>query len=272
MLIIGKRRITNPKQVRGLDCWYDANVGVFTTAAGTTQTAVNGVIGRWEDQSGNGYHLTAPDANRPTLVNSVNSLRGVNFNGTNQYISAPNNSSARIDNGRMMYLFTVMKFNSYVATGLYYPISKSGGTASATSGSWWMRRWDNSATAGGVQGQLDMFWWTNGNWVLRSDAPYTNTNTTLFAYCFPQTQIRQTQAQWYTNGSLTKQLTISSNNAPSTQPQRLIFGAHHTTASYTPTHFANAMLNEVLIYIRTQAMTQTEIDAINRYLKTRWAL
>lgn len=52
-----------PDVIFGSDlvAWYRAWTGVYTTPGGSTLVSADGdVAGRWEDQSGNGYHLLQP--------------------------------------------------------------------------------------------------------------------------------------------------------------------------------------------------------------------
>lgn len=62
--------------------YYRANVGLYQTTDTSTPATANGhPVGRWEDQSGNGYHLTqATSGLRPTLVtNRFKTLPAINF-------------------------------------------------------------------------------------------------------------------------------------------------------------------------------------------------
>jgi hypothetical protein len=58
--------------------WYDATTGVSDTA---------GAVDTWNDQSGNGHHLTQTSTNRPT-TNSVtlNGLNVIDFDGSDDYM------------------------------------------------------------------------------------------------------------------------------------------------------------------------------------------
>lgn len=67
---IGPATAWSPAQLAGLIAWYRSDSGLFTTAAGSTPAVNEGdPIGRWEDRSGNGNHLTQTTlSRRPSLT------------------------------------------------------------------------------------------------------------------------------------------------------------------------------------------------------------
>ena len=75
----------SPDQISNLVLWLDANSGVFdATSEGNVVTTNGSSVARWEDQSGNGYHLIQNSAtNRPILATGVrNNLNAIQYNGT----------------------------------------------------------------------------------------------------------------------------------------------------------------------------------------------
>jgi hypothetical protein len=71
--------------------WLDAADAstVFTTDTGSTLAANNSAVGRWNDKSGNGFHLLqATSGNRPTYAtNLVNGRNGITFTAaSNHYL------------------------------------------------------------------------------------------------------------------------------------------------------------------------------------------
>jgi len=87
-----------PKTISGLQLWLDANDKntIFDNNTGGSLITTNGgLIGRWEDKSGNGRHaLQSSSIIRPTLnLNIQNNLNCVRFDGT-KYFSSINTSSA----------------------------------------------------------------------------------------------------------------------------------------------------------------------------------
>lgn len=71
----------DPLSISGLAAWYDATVGV--TDAGS------GAVSQWNDQSGNGRHLTAAGSERPTTgTRTQNSRNVIDFSGSNSMASS----------------------------------------------------------------------------------------------------------------------------------------------------------------------------------------
>lgn len=79
-----------PRMLSGLAAWYDAATpaSMFDATTGGTAVADGGAVARFEDLSGNGYHLTQGTANnRPLRVDNVINGRGVlRFDGTNDFV------------------------------------------------------------------------------------------------------------------------------------------------------------------------------------------
>lgn len=76
--------------------WYDPSdlTSMFQDAAGTTAAAVDSPVGRINDKSGNGNHLTqSTDANRPVLRQS-GALFYLEFDGTNDRLTRTLDMSA----------------------------------------------------------------------------------------------------------------------------------------------------------------------------------
>lgn len=80
-----------PDSIGDLSLWLDANLGTFQdSGCSTPATANNDPVGCWQDQSGNGVNFTTSTAGvRPLLKTNVsNSLPGIAFDGTNDYLTA----------------------------------------------------------------------------------------------------------------------------------------------------------------------------------------
>jgi len=75
-----------PSSISGLQLWLDATTGLFdATSGGSAVTTDGSAVARWEDQSGNGYHVTQGTSNnRPVLKTSIrNSKNILRFDGSN---------------------------------------------------------------------------------------------------------------------------------------------------------------------------------------------
>jgi hypothetical protein len=69
----------SPANVSGLKVWLDAGVGLFdATTGGSAVTTDGSSVARWEDQSGNGNHVTqATSGQRPELKTNIQNGRDV---------------------------------------------------------------------------------------------------------------------------------------------------------------------------------------------------
>lgn len=77
----------DPRSISGLFQWYDGSdrATLFDATSGGAPVADNAGVARWEDKSGNGYHLTQGTANnRPTLRPATRNGRSVlEYDGAN---------------------------------------------------------------------------------------------------------------------------------------------------------------------------------------------
>ena len=266
------RRTINPNSIEGLNCWYDANVGLYSAASGGTLVTTNGAsVFRWEDQSGNGYHLTKNLASAPTLVtNALNGLRGVSFNGTNQMLEETTNTAGNLAS-LQLYVFIVYKFTTYSATANVNTIARDGGYASATAGRWQLGRYDMSAWGGG-QGQLYAMSHTNGVWEFGKPT-WTSVAYNLLMYAFPRTQTRGFNSIVSINDVNQATLACSDNGAPGGSTpslHRLTVGARCSGATYSPVNYCNCVINEIAVYTRPFFFNKYEYEGLTKYFRKKW--
>ena len=75
-----------PTDISGLQLWLDATVGLYDATTGGSEVTTDGsAVARWEDQSGNGNHVTQATAgNRPELKTAIqNGNNVVRFTAAN---------------------------------------------------------------------------------------------------------------------------------------------------------------------------------------------
>jgi hypothetical protein len=71
--------VVTPTSVSGINFWYDASDAGSITSSG-------GLVSQWNDKSGNGFHMSASGALRPTLTSRFRGGRNVITFGGTQYL------------------------------------------------------------------------------------------------------------------------------------------------------------------------------------------
>jgi hypothetical protein len=83
--------VFDPRRIAGLAAWYDAadSSTLFDATTGGSLVAASGGVGRWEDKSGNGRHITQGTANnRPSRSTaSVSGRDALLFDGNDNLTS-----------------------------------------------------------------------------------------------------------------------------------------------------------------------------------------
>lgn len=100
-----------PLSISGLRIWLKADAGTYQTAGGSPAVSDGDPVGQWQDQSGNGYHVTQATAGfRPTLKLAIRgSLPVIRFDGIDDSlivvlgsnINQPNTVLGVFDQGRI---------------------------------------------------------------------------------------------------------------------------------------------------------------------------
>jgi hypothetical protein len=124
----------SPSNISGLKLWLDATKGLFdATTGGSAVTTDGSSVARWEDQSGNGNHVTqATSDKRPALKTAIqNGLNVLRFTeaanaATDDFLRA---SSAIFTGTAARTFFLVAKATSTGQKGFY---GMGGGSATGT--------------------------------------------------------------------------------------------------------------------------------------------
>jgi hypothetical protein len=119
----------SPSNIAGLSFWLDATTGLFdATSGGSAVTTDGSAVARWEDQSGNGRHITQTTlASRPILKTAIqNSKNIIRFDGTNDILRR---SGAFVHDQGAATIFVVVSAN----TGTNDRLMNEGRTANTTS-------------------------------------------------------------------------------------------------------------------------------------------
>jgi len=100
-----------PNEIAGMVAWYKSDVGVF--AAGETFPIDGEAIIRWEDQSGNNYHLTPPQTAPVYDSLAQNNLPAIDF-------GAASNLSDNFNTTYTQPNTIVMVLSDPLSAGVYY--------------------------------------------------------------------------------------------------------------------------------------------------------
>jgi hypothetical protein len=79
--------VVSPTSVSGINFWYDATDAASITSSG-------GLVSQWNDKSGNGFHMSASGALRPTITSKFRGGRNVMTFGGSQYMIGNANLTA----------------------------------------------------------------------------------------------------------------------------------------------------------------------------------
>ena len=106
------KKAFSPSDIAGLQLWLDATTGLFdATSGGSAVTTDGSAVARWEDQSGNGRHITQTTlASRPILKTAIqNSKNIIRFDGTDDILRR---SEAFVHAQGAATIFVVVSANS----------------------------------------------------------------------------------------------------------------------------------------------------------------
>lgn len=224
-----------PASIPNLKSWHDATTGI---------TLVGGQVDSWADQSGNGYHLTAPSAaDRPDYGSqNLNGITVVDSLMGNKKLYVPNyNLNASIQGGTIFFVGSQAPSDS--AYGRFVSANYSQ--------QFWTGRDSSNAAFGGS--------------FLAASAPYGTplaaTDGVFYTAMYLGTT---TSCQMSLNGG---SLPTAYNYSGSYTAGGMAFfnGADAADSSYN----SHKVLAEVIIYDRT--LTVAEYTQVIDYLRNKWA-
>jgi len=237
----------SPADISGLQLWLDATTGLYDATSGGSEVTADGAsVARWEDQSGNGYHVTQGTANdQPVLKTSQqNSLNIVRFDGVNDFLFGSTNFPITGSSNRTV--FTVFKrvdgAARYIAS---WGLATSVGVFSGYSSEYYLRF---SSTIKGYTNQG-----ANGQWTLWS---VVGDGSTLNDY-----------NSYFDDGGIATSNTSSNTGATiNTTATALYIGR----ASFFRLAYQDGDMAEVLIY--DSALSDADREAVRDYLNAKWAI
>jgi hypothetical protein len=235
-----------PTDISGLRLWLDATTGLFdATTGGSAVTTDASEVARWEDQSGNAYHVTqGTSANRPVLKTSIlNGKNVLRFDGSNDLLS--NGSNFAISGGSNRSVFTVFN-RATTALSIIVGWGDTGPTAGASSqySSEYFLRFTSTTKGYTNQSGID-------DWIIWS---VIGNGDTLADY-----------DAFFNGGSVaTPNSTLNNSTTINTTANPLYIGRGPATGS------ANGDLAELLIY--DSALSTSDREAVRDYLNAKWAV
>lgn len=116
----------SPTDIAGLQLWLKADAGTYQDAAMTVPAVLDtDPVGGWQDQSGNGNHVTQAVAdNKPILkLNIVNGLPVTRYDGTNDYLDG-GDKTFNITNDMTVF---IAKYDITSITNMHFYLSMQNG-------------------------------------------------------------------------------------------------------------------------------------------------
>lgn len=235
----------NPKSLSGLEMWLDASVTTSlydATSGGSTPSSGSGVA-RWEDQSGNGYHVTQGTANnRPArTVSARNSLDCLAWDGTNDGLVSGSVSAS-------LAAYTVAI------------VTRLDGTGGGTFGRVWTRANDSGPRT----------WLMNGNttWAVAGGARFTPSGTANTGTWYVLVHRWDGTADYsgltcWVNGT---KYTFASGSFTPNSTANTVYGIGTHTTLTTRSYYG--LMGEVLIY--NTSLSDANVSSVQSYLNNKW--
>jgi hypothetical protein len=234
----------NPKTIAGLQLWLDA-------ADASSVTTVSGAASQWNDKSGNGRHATQTTANnRPAYNGVIGGKAALTFDGTNDAM-ATGLESASLTGYATYFCVCRPNFADATAANVKTPLY---GRDSTTSNSYGMNLLNTSGTL-----TLNTQW--RGAGFNQAGGP----TVTLGIDAIMVGGITPTQNVRRVNGVAANLSTTPTAGTNSAAGNFLNVGQDPSQLRWW-----NGPIGEVLVYNRDLSIS--EIQTIERYLTTKWAI
>ena len=252
-----------PSDIAGLQLWLDATTGLFdATSGGSAVTTDGSAVARWEDQSGNGNHVTQTTSNnRPILKTSiVNSRNVVRFDGSNDNLSG--GDILDLGNDSAFIGMVIKSASTTKEVGVF------GKTASADQRGRYAITLNNNPSLK-YASLLD----DNTTRQIFSTTS-VSTNSVLITSLFNRTagtnnakiNLRYNKSEEATSASYTRNATALNTN------NYLFVGSYADPSGQAGSAFYNGDICEIVFYKTASVMPQADIDKIEDYLATKWGI
>lgn len=256
----GDGKAFSPTDIAGLQLWLDATTGLFdATTGGNPVTTDGSAISRWEDQSGNGLHLTSISTARPILKTAIqNNKNVIRFDGINDLLSRSSSAQTFLSNKTGASVFVVRKFaispvNPVGFFGYRGTISGSGANMILIEGG----RTANKPSIGGRRLPTDGFVYI---------ASGTNVSTTAFELQCGIIDYQNTDIYLYINKVKEAQNLNFQSSGNIGTPTDIVLNAGQPTGSGP----FNGDIAEIIVY--DSALLDSNRQSVENYLYNKWGL
>jgi type II secretory pathway pseudopilin PulG len=254
-----------PASLTDLAFWADADdaLTLYGTAANTGASAdcvtgpapANGYfIGCWKDKSGNGHPaIQSTAAKKPTYVtNSLNSRPAINFDGTDDFLTAGANVPQAVSNGLTVFgVASVVDTNA--ATG------QIASYVAAADGAGWQFSFAATTMNANITLKRTATWGTD---TAAAASPPVSNQFNIYTGRVTAT----TDTQLYVNGGSPVTTTTAGGNIQYGASPEFNIGAKMAGTL----RFLKGKIAEVIVYNR--ALTTNERQGIESYLSNKWAI
>jgi hypothetical protein len=237
----------NPAGISGLQVWFDASDAstLYDATSGGSLVAADGAVKRWEDKSGNARHATEGTNAPQRKTASINSLDALLFDGSNDRLAF----SGNIDNSDgHVTVFAVARRSS--TSGIAQILNKDNSNVSPRTNQY-IRVNDAN---------VESIWFQSGptaRTVLRGSI---SANTTFLA----TVRIGASEGAVSLNGF------AGTPDANVSGIQRTNENTYIGDFAFAATQNFNGNICEIIAY--NSALSDTDKDAVESYLMTKWGI
>lgn len=233
--------VFDPATITGLQLWLDAadsNTLYDSTSGGSLVISDNATVARWEDKSGNSRHAIQSTANaRPVLKTGIRNFKNaLRFDGVNDFLDI---SSIQIPQPYTVFAAFIFRNNGS------YLFDKTNASNRVAIG------WNASGTS---QDNGKIFYFAGGTSVPADSQSSAFTNLIITTLFNGQSSFLKK------NGS--QILSANSGTAP--------IDSIRFATSFGLSAPCNGDFYEILIY--NSALSQSQIQSVETYLNTKWAI
>lgn len=262
----------SPAYLSGLQAWYDASDAstLYDATTGGSLVATDGGVARWEDKSGNDYHMTQATAGaRPLRKASVqNGLDGLRFDGSDDVMTVSGSaSSLKALHAEDATLFVVLKAGTTSDPNALYNILDSNAGSSSRVG---FRLAYDDRVAVPTNNRINFF--------VTSGGPSTASDNSANDLFTPNVYGLVSVVSRPTDGTASNRSSIRKNGGTAVENNTLSDSVSTADSTYnvhlggrgTNSAYLTGDICEVVIY--DSALGDTDREAVENYLLAKWGI